>query len=192
PRRSRVSSPERIAGRSAANPCSRVVRTGGGVGVTPPEWSPRPGTAQPATTCCGQERTTPYLWTDTHTGAPATATPSPSPNANSYLRAELVRCTLRVRHPGTRLLARTAWEAARGRGAGAGAAARCGCGRGVRERTGPPPRPSRRAPRANSYRRARLVPCTVRARHPGTSWPTRRGRLREVCREGGLAGLAEL
>src|SRR5690606_12502481 len=116
----------------------------------------------------------------------------PSPNANSYLGAELVRCTLRVRHPGTSLLARTGWGAARGRGAGAGAAARCGCARGVRERTGPPPRPSSRTSRANSYRRARLVPCTVRARPPGTSWPTRRGRLREVCRGGGLAGLAEL
>src|SRR5690606_36663914 len=116
-----------------------------------------------------------YLWTDTHTGAPATATPSPSPNANSYLGAELVRCTLRVRHPGTSLLARTGWGAARGRGAGAGAAARCGCARGVRERTGPPPRPSRRTSRANSYRRAQLVPCTVRVRHPGTSLLARTG-----------------
>src|SRR5690606_6208999 len=100
---------------------------------------------------------------------------SPRP-ANSYNGAQLVRCTVRARYGAT---SSSEWVVARagvraGGWPGDAPAGRAGPGWGTRAPgTGQAPAPPQ--PRlANSYSRAQLVRCTVRARYGATSSRPRR------------------
>src|SRR5690606_33549754 len=100
---------------------------------------------------------------------------SPRP-ANSYNGAQLVRCTVRARYGAT---SSSEWVVARagvraGGWPGDAPAGRAGPGWGTRApETGQAPAPPQ--PRlANSYSRAQLVRCTVRARYGATSSRPRR------------------
>src|SRR5690606_26183592 len=90
------------------------------------------------------------------TGCPSRSPTRPPPQpANSYARAQLVRCTLRAGHAAT------------------SSRARAGAVTGVRLVRPVPPVPPAPAPPhpqpANSYARTELVRCTLRVRHGGTS-----------------------